>query len=99
MLGKTLYCVYILTHSHTLPITCTCCCDEIKGTQDQDFSYLFFDSHSLIMCLTMCLSFSACESHLTVARVADSMCAAGGVQDMELNYITESEVFIEDGVK
>ena len=34
------------THSHTLLITCTCCYDEIKGTQDQDFSCSFSDSHS-----------------------------------------------------
>ena len=33
-------------HSHTLLITCTCCCDEIKGTQDKDFSYSFSDSLS-----------------------------------------------------
>ena len=36
-----------LTHSHTLTITCTCCCDEIKGIQDQDI----FSSHSLILSL------------------------------------------------
>ena len=29
------------SHPHTLPITCTCCYDEIKGTQDQDFSCWF----------------------------------------------------------
>ena len=48
---------HTLTHSHTLLITCTCY-DEIKGTQDQDFSYLFSDSLSL-SCLTVlfaCLS-------------------------------------------
>ena len=36
-----------LTHSHTMLITCTCCDDQIKGTQDKDFSYSFFDSLSL----------------------------------------------------
>ena len=33
-----------LTHSHTLLITYTCCYDQIKGTQDKDFSYSFSDS-------------------------------------------------------
>ena len=28
-------------------ITCTCCYDLTKGTQDKDFSYSFFDSLSL----------------------------------------------------
>ena len=32
---------HTLTHSHTLLITCTCCYDQIKGTQDKDFSYSF----------------------------------------------------------
>ena len=33
------------SHPHTLPITCTCCHDEIKGTQDQDlFSCSFSNS-------------------------------------------------------
>ena len=32
--------------SHTLLITCTCCYDQIKGTQDRDFSYSFCDSLS-----------------------------------------------------
>ena len=27
-----------------LLITCTCCYDQIKGTQDKDFSHSFFDS-------------------------------------------------------
>ena len=35
------------THSHTLLITGTCCYEQIKGTQDKDFSYSFSDSHSL----------------------------------------------------
>ena len=29
----------IISHSHTLLMTCTCCYDESKGTKDQDFSY------------------------------------------------------------
>ena len=33
-------------HTHTLLITCTCCYDQIKGTQDKDFSYSFSDSLS-----------------------------------------------------
>ena len=41
---------HTLTHSHTLLITCTCCYDEVKGTQDQDFSCSFSDSLSLILC-------------------------------------------------
>ena len=45
-----------ITHSHTLPITCTCCYDEIKGIQDQDFSCSFSDSLSLWICLSECLS-------------------------------------------
>ena len=35
-------------HSHTLPITCTYCYDEIKGTQDQD---LVSHARSLILSL------------------------------------------------
>ena len=36
------------THNQTLTITCTCCYDEIKGTQVQDlFSCSFSDSLSL----------------------------------------------------
>ena len=31
-----------ITHSHTLTIICTCCCDEIKGIQDQHFSLCSF---------------------------------------------------------
>ena len=38
-----------LTHSHTLLITGTYCYDQIKGTQDTDFSYSFSDSLSLIV--------------------------------------------------
>ena len=36
----------LLSLSHTMLITCTCCDDQIKGTQDKDFSYSFSDSHS-----------------------------------------------------
>ena len=43
---------HTITHNHTLPITCTCCYDEVKGTQDQDFSCSFSDSHSLTHSLT-----------------------------------------------
>ena len=35
-----------IAHSHTLPITSTCCYDEVKGTQDQDFACSFSDSLS-----------------------------------------------------
>ena len=37
---------HTLTHSYTLLITCTCCYDQTKGTQDKDFSYSFSDSLS-----------------------------------------------------
>ena len=47
----SLLCIYLytltITHSHTLSITCTWCHDEIKGTQDKDFSCSFSDSLSL----------------------------------------------------
>ena len=46
---------HTITHSHTILITCTCCDDQIKGTQDKDFSYSFSDSLS---------SFLSC-SHLS----------------------------------
>ena len=44
--------LYVLhSHNHTLthtPLTCTCCCyDQIKGTQDKDFSCSFSDSLSV----------------------------------------------------
>ena len=44
-------CLDSLSHSvsHTLLITCTCCYDQIKGTQHKDFSYSFFDSLSLCL--------------------------------------------------
>ena len=49
---------HTLTHSLTLLITCTCCYDQIKGTQDKDFSYSFSDSLSLcchsLCCLSLC---------------------------------------------
>ena len=43
--------VYVSLHTHnhtltTLPITCTCCYNEIKGTQDKDFTLSFADSLS-----------------------------------------------------
>ena len=45
---------HTLTHSHTLLITCTCCYDQLKGTQDKDFAYSFSDS--LSTCFTHCLT-------------------------------------------
>ena len=39
------------SHPHTHPITCTCCHDEIKGTQD--FSCSFSDSLSVILCIML----------------------------------------------
>ena len=57
--------IFFLSHSHTLPITCTCCYEEINGTQDQDlFSCSFSDSLSIhedlniyskaIRCFSLC---------------------------------------------
>ena len=43
---------HTLTHSHTMLITCTCCYDLTKGTQDKDFS----DSFSILTHLTLCHS-------------------------------------------
>ena len=42
----------LFTYSHTLTITCTCCYDEIKGTQDPKISH----AHSLILSLHLCAS-------------------------------------------
>ena len=56
LLGQdSLLCIYLytltITYSQSLLITCTCCYDQIKGTQDKDFSYSFSDSLShLLMC-------------------------------------------------
>ena len=46
--------VLSLTLSHS--VTCTCCYDQIKGTQDRDFSYSFSDSLSLchLLCTAAC---------------------------------------------
>jgi hypothetical protein len=41
---------HTLTHSHTMLISCACCYDLTKGTQDKDFSYSFS-----ILCLSMSL--------------------------------------------
>ena len=49
---------HTITHSHTLLITCTCCYDQIKGTQDKDFSYSFSDSLSL------------CKSHFSETHLS-----------------------------
>ena len=48
--------LYTLTlpHSHTLTINCTCCCDEIKRIQDQDFSCSFSDFVSLSTSFSLC---------------------------------------------
>ena len=50
--------------SHTMLITCTCCDDQIKGTQDKDFSYSFSDSlYVLFVCFQsrMWLSLPVCS--------------------------------------
>ena len=59
------------THNHPLPITCTCCYDEIKGTQDQDLFSCSF-CHSLILshcALTSSRSLSLCSLFPTVLSV------------------------------
>ena len=54
------------TLSHTLLITCSCCCDESKGTKDQDSSYSFSDS---LYCHTVLLNYPPplpqCSSQLS----------------------------------
>ena len=49
-----------LPHSHTLLITCTCCYDLTKGTQNKDFSYSFFDSLSF---LSLFFNLTLTQSH------------------------------------
>ena len=51
---------HTITHSHTLLITCTCCYDLTKGIQDKDFSYSFFDS--LYVCVCLCVYLSVVHS-------------------------------------
>ena len=48
-----------LSHSHTLAITCTCCYDEIKGTQDQELFACSF-SDSVCVCVGLVLSLYVC---------------------------------------
>ena len=48
----------LFTYSHTLTITCTCCYDEIKGTQDPK---IYSHAHSLI------LPRKTCNWHLIAA--------------------------------
>ena len=43
------------SHSHTLSITCTCCYDEIKGTQDLK---IYSHAHSRILALPLWLCLS-----------------------------------------
>ena len=58
------------SHPHTLPITCTCCYDEIKGAQDQDFSCSFSDSLSHVfvwaLYLSLALYLHAAESTVSL---------------------------------
>ena len=53
-------------HTHTLLIACTCCHDEIKGTQDQDFSCSFSDSlsHAVLVVMTKSKEFKTSRSIL-----------------------------------
>ena len=56
--------VHTLPHSHKILITCTCCYDLTKGTQDKDFSYSFFDSLSMCASLQayhLCVAVSQCQ--------------------------------------
>ena len=63
------------SHSHTLPITCTCCYDEIKGTQDQDlFSSSFSDSHSHTSLTHMLITCTCCDDQIK------------GTQDKDFSY-------------
>ena len=58
------------SHTHTLLITCTCCYDEIKGTQDSDFSYSV--SHSLILS-----SLSSLSSLISASRQVQTTLICG----------------------
>ena len=53
-------------HTHTLTITCTCCYDEIKGTQDLEIYFMLILSDFLSLSLSpshfLCL-FSTCSFH------------------------------------
>ena len=55
---------HTLTHSLTLLITCTCCYDLAKGTQDKHFSYSFSDSVSLscvfMLYVVCCMLYVVC---------------------------------------
>ena len=47
--------LYVSLSLYPLLITCTCCYDQTKGTQDKDFSYSFSDSLSLYISLPSCM--------------------------------------------
>ena len=76
----SLLCIYLytltITHSHTLLITATCWCDEIKGTKDQDFSCSFSDSLSVSLCVSLCISVSLCVSLCLCVCVSLRLCVS-----------------------
>ena len=69
---------HTITHSHTLLITCTSCCDEIKRTQGQDFSCSFSDS--LIL-----LSHLLSQSHFTDV----CLCCASAEDDPSVDSLSK----------
>ena len=54
--------LFLHSYSHTLTITCTCCYDEIKGTQDLKM-YSHADSLSELVCVTIAYS-TDCKTYL-----------------------------------
>ena len=66
--------VSVHPHNHTLLITCTCCVDLTKGTQDKVFSYSFSDSLSHCALSFPLCSVSLCLTLLSVSR-SISLCS------------------------
>ena len=101
---------HTLTHSHTLLITCTCCYDQIKGTQDKDFSFSFPDSLFLahFPCFFLSCSPSLLASPLSLSFLhspllscfplippAPSLVTLDGVQAFEL-LVAGQQAFDDD---
>jgi hypothetical protein len=51
------------THFHTMLISCTCCYDLTKGTQDKDFSYSFSILSHLTLCHSLPLTLALSTTH------------------------------------